>query len=342
MGGLQLKHVQEKGGRLYYRRKIHGRSVYRRLPPADHPDFARAYLEACRPVERARPAQGSLAALVAAYRASSDFKTIRSDRTKTNYMRYLDMIVEDHGHRSVVGVRPVHVRQIRDKMQDKPGKANNWLNVMKTLMGFAAQNDWRGDNPAREIKMLPIGEWEPWPADVLAKALEVASPMTRLAIITGLCSGARIGDAIRMQHNWHDGLIMEFTASKNKADVAVPMHFLWREELKKVDKKATTLLYDRQGRPFKSPRAIEERLRDLLEKIGETRQFVFHGLRKNACCYLAELGLNDSQIGAIVGMTADTVRHYSKRSRSLMVAKDVAKRVTGGNIMAIARGEKSR
>lgn len=344
MGGLQMKNVQAKRGRLYYRRKVAGRDEYLRLPPIDHPDFARAYMEAARTVERIAPGRGSLAALVAAYRASADYRTIRSPRTRTNYSRYLDMIVTDHGHRSVAGMRPVHVRQIRDKMLDKPGKANNWLNVFKTLMGFAAQNDWRGDNPAREIKTLPIGEWEPWPADVLNRALDAAPPMTRLILITGLCSGARIGDAIRMQHNWHDGAIMEFTASKNKADVAVPMHPLWLAELGKLERKSVTLLYDRQGKPFGSPRAIEERVRDLLEKIGETRQFVFHGLRKNACCYLAELGLNDSQIGSIVGMTADTVRHYTKRSRSLMVARDVARRVTRGDVLPLkaGRGEKGR
>jgi hypothetical protein len=92
-------------------------------------------------------------------------------------------------------------------------------------------NDWRGDNPAAGIKALKLGEREPWPANVLEKALAAATPMTRLAIVTGLCSGARIGDAIRMQHGWHDGAMMEFVTSKNKADVAVPMHPLWLAEI---------------------------------------------------------------------------------------------------------------
>jgi integrase len=147
-----------------------------------------------------------------------------------------------------------------------------------------------------------------------------------------------------MQHNWHDGQIMEFTASKNNADVAVPMHPLWLAEIAKVPRTAVTILYDRQGKPFKSPRAIEERIRDLLERIGEARQFVFHGLRKNAACYLAELGLNDSEIGAIVGMTPQTVRHYTKRKRAYMIAQSVASRVTRGDVLPLkaGRGEKGR
>lgn len=341
MGGLQMKNVHVKpDGRAYFRKKVKGRDFYIRLPDVDDPTFSTEVMRLRNEKTRDAPTEGTFAALVAAYRASSDFNAIKSEKTKTNYRRYLDMIVRDHGHRNVKGVRPFHVRAMRDKMQDTPGTANNWLNVMKTLMKFAALNDWRADNPATDVTMLPIGEWEPWPADVLAKALGAASPSTRLILITGLCSGARVGDCIRMQHGWAKNGIMEFTASKNRADVAVPMHPMWVDEIAKHPRKAVTILYDRQGKPFKSPRAIEERVRDLLDKIGEERQFVFHGLRKNAACYLAELGLNDAEIGAIVGMTPETVRHYTKRRRAYMIARDVAARVTRGDVLQLKGGQR--
>jgi integrase len=333
MGRLALKNVHEKkDGRLYYRRKVAGKDQYLRLPAADHPDFARAYNEAAHTAERSTPGRGTLAALVAAYRASSDFRTIPSAVTRANDSRYLDMIVEEHGHRSVRGVRPFLVRKMRDRYQEHPGKANNWLRVFRSLMSFAAQNDWRDDNPAAGIKPLPIGEHEPWPADVLERALAAASPMTRLAIVTGLCSGARIGDVIRMQHGWHDGSIMQFTASKNKADVAVPMHPLWLAEIAALPRSAVTILYDRAGKPFGSTGTLQARLRDLMESI-DAKGYSFHGLRKNACCYLAELGLNDSEIGAIVGMTPQIVRHYTKRKRAYMIAANVADRVTSGDVL---------
>lgn len=337
MGRLQMKGVCEKHGRLYYRRKVGGKDTYVRLPALDDPGFATAYQRAAGARERARPGKGTLAALVEAYRASSDYRRIPSATTRTNYARYLDMIAAEHGHRSVAGVRPFHVRKMRDEMQDKPGKANNWLNVFKTIMGYAAQNDWRGDNPAMGVKGFELGEREPWPAEVLERALAEASPMTRLAIITGLCSGARIGDVIRMQHGWHDGSFMEFTASKNKADVAVPMHPLWLAELAKVPRKSVTLLYDRSGKPFSSTKALQERIRDLMAKIG-VANLTFHGLRKNAACYLAELGLNDAEIGAIVGMTPQTVRHYTKRKRALMIARGTAERVTRGDVLSLKGG----
>jgi integrase len=338
MGRLELKNVSEKQGRLYYRRKVNGQDVYTRLPPADHPDFARAYQQASHTVERAARADGSIAALVAAYRASPEFRQIPSPVTRANDSRYLDMLVNDHGERLVRDLRPAHVVRIRNGMQDKPGKANNWLRVCKTVMGYAAQNDWRADNPCIGIKPLKIGEHDPWPAEVLEAALKASGPMDRLIIITGLCSGARVGDAIRMAHNWHDGRIMQFTASKNKGDVALPMHPLWLAEIAKLPKKSVTILYDRTGKPFGSTGAVQARLRRLMKQIG-CAGYTFHGLSKNACCYLAELNLNDNEIGAVVGKTPETVRHYTKRKRAYMIASNIADRVTSGTVLPMVRGD---
>jgi integrase len=338
MGGLQVKNLCQKCGRFYYRRKVGGKDEYIRLPPPWHPDHARAYQQAAHEGESDRPAEGSLAALVAAYRASSEFRQ-RSEVTRANDSLYLDMVVAKHGHRTAAGVRPSHVRKMRDEYQDKPGKAHNWLRVFKSLMQFAAENDWRGDNPAYGIKLPKLGEHQPWPAEVLDRALDAATPMTRLAIVLGLCTGARIGDAIKVQHGWHDGHLLQFMASKNKVDVAVPMHPLLLQEIAKLPRSAVTILYDRYGRPFQSTGTLQARLRDLMEEIGE-QGYSFHGLRKNACCYLAELGLSDTEIGAIVGMTPGTVRHYTKRKRAYMIARGVADRVTRGDVLPLKGGRR--
>lgn len=338
MGRLAVKGLcQKAGSRIYYRRKVNGKDEYIRLPSLDDPDFARRYQEAAHEGGKGKPTQGTLAALVAAYRASPEYKLIPSANTRTNYSRYLDMISAEHGHRTVRGVTIASIYKMRDKMADKPGKANNWLTVFKTLMGFAAKKSWRKDNPSIGITALPIGEHDPWPAAVLEKALERASPMTRLAIITGLCSGARVGDCVRMQHGWIERGMMEFVTEKRKVDVAVPVHPLWLEEMGKVERKAVTILYDRSGKPFASRRTLSERIRDLMIAIGSPG-YSFHGLRKNAACYLAELGLSDTEIGAIVGMTPETVRRYTKRKRAYMIARGAADRVTKGDVLVLKGG----
>jgi integrase len=347
MGRLAMKGVCEKGGRLYYRRKVKGQDVYTRLPALDDPTFAAAYQQARHgKPEREKPSAGTLGALVADFRASSAFRSIPSATTRKNVGRYLDMIATEDGHRTVRSARPSLVAKMRDRYQETPGKANNWLSVFKSLMDYAALNDWRSDNPAAPVKALPIGEHEPWPKDVLERALAAGTPMDRLLIVTGLCSGARVGDAIRMQHGWHDGRIMEFVTSKNGASVAVPMHPLWIEHLRLVPRSAVTILYDHTGKPYASTKTVQARVRRLMESIGaptyisngRARGYSFHGLRKNAACYLAELGLSDTEIGSICGMTAETVRHYTKRARAYMVARGAVERIVKGDVLAIKGG----
>jgi integrase len=149
---------------------------------------------------------------------------------------------------------------------------------------------------------------------------------------------------------------MEFTQQKIRRggitkDVAVPMHPFWLEELAKLPRRSITLLYERSGAPFKTTAAIQERLRALMaqpavreahadlvarEMIAEDATFTFHGLRKNACCYLLERGLNDSEVGEILGMSPEMVRHYGKRARALMIAQGSVRRIVSGQIFPLA------
>lgn len=340
MGRIEQPNVCQKGGRTYYRKKEGGKDYYLRLPDVDDPRFAEALQRARGGPKRGDARPGTMAALVAEYKQSAEFLSIRSEATRRNYLRYLDIFATDHGSQLVAKMSVQDVYRERDKFADKPGKANNWTARLNTLMKFAVRREYRQTNPAQDVKPLPLGEREPWPADVLELALAKAQTTTRLAIVTGLCSGARIGDAIKMRHNWHDGHIMQFRTGKNKADVAVPMHPLWITELAAHPKKSVTILYDRSGKPFKDTKALQERIRDLMKAIGHPG-YSFHGLRKNAACYLKELGLSDLEIGTIVGMTPQTVRKYTKRASALMVARGVAERIVKGDVVPISGGRRA-
>lgn len=340
MGRLMMKNVHVKpDGRAYFRKKVGGKDFYIRLPSPEDPTFS-IELERLRSErKRTEPRDGTIAALVADFKASSSFRAIKSAITKSNYRRYLDMFAREDGHRTVRGMKPAFVRKMRDRYQDNPGKANNWLSIFKTLMDYAAENEWRDDNPSARIRPLPIGEHQPWPAKVLEAALDRASPMTRLAVVLGLCTGARIGDAVRLQHQWHDGVTLEYRAGKTGKWVSVPMHSLLLDEIAKVPRRALTILYDRSGNPFQSTGTLQARLRDLMLAIGEPG-YTFHGLRKNAACYLAEMGLSDTEIGAMLGMTSETVRHYTKEKRAYMIARGAADKVRRGDVLQMKGGQR--
>lgn len=355
----------------YYDEAGKRKDLYVKLPDPTDPRFAvelaRVNAEhAAAPEVRNSPKPGSFWALAQAFRkalATGWTKKQRkrkkregqpekgvkpySPNTLANYLRYVamfedpDFIYENQKTKKrtavrdldVKGIRPVHIHELRDGLASTPGKANVWLTVLKLMLTYATERDWRADNPASDINPLPIGEHEPWPAAVLDEAKAEASPMLWLAIVTGLCSGQRISDVIRIQHSWLKTGIMPLSQFKTDVDVAVPVHPLWRAEIDKLPKKSVTVLYDRSGKPFSSEEAIQSQIRRMMKKLGHVDSqgqalYTFHGLRKNACCYLLETGLSDTDVGAILGMTPETVRHYGKRARALTIAQGAAAKMT--------------
>lgn len=355
----------------YYDQAGKRKDLYVKLPAPTDPRFAielarvnREYAEA--PESRDAPEPGSFWALATAFRTALAAGWTKKQRkrkkregqpekgikpyspsTLANYLRYVamfedpDFIYENQKTKKrtavrdldVKGIRPVHIHELRDGLASTPGKANVWLTVLKLMLTYATERDWRADNPAADIAPLPIGEHEPWPATVLEEAKAEASPMLWLAIVTGLCSGQRISDVIRIHHSWLKTGIMSLSQFKTDVDASVPVHPLWREEIDKLPKKAVTVLYDRSGRPFGSEEAIQSQIRRMMKKLGHVDSqgqalYTFHGLRKNACCYLLETGLSDTDVGAILGMTPETVRHYGKRARALTIAQGAAAKMT--------------
>jgi hypothetical protein len=342
MGHVMIKGVCQRRGSTYRRFRVKlpdGRwgDQYVKLPDPSHPNFAAELARVNGEVlPRQKPATGTMAALIAEFRPSLAKKAIAAS-TRSAWAYYLDLIEQQHGHRIVRELERKHCYALRDGMADEPGKANNYMAKFKALLEFGAERGWISVNPAAGIPLLETGEHEPWPAYVIRDVLEEADAMLRLAVITGLCSGQRISDAILMQHGWHDGRIMRLRSKKTDTGAVIPMHPLWVAEIGSVPRKSVTLLYDRSGKPFRDTDRLQARLRRLMRKLGHVdghgqARYTYHGLSKNACCYLTELDLSDETIGAIVGKTPETVRHYAKEARRWMLAERAAAAVIAGHI----------
>jgi hypothetical protein len=339
-----IRGVCQKGGSTYRRFKVKGadgkwRDQYVKLPDPDDPQFAAELQRVAKaPPERRAAIRGTIKALVAEFRPVLAKRTM-ADTTRAAWGYYLGLIEQRYGSGMVAELTRAKCYEIRDSMADEPGKANNFMAKFKALLEFGAERGWLKMNPAAGIALLETGEHEPWPAHVIREALEAAEdPITRLAIVTGLCSGQRISDAIRMMHNWHDWRIMRVRSKKTDTGAVIPMHPLWVAEIQRVERKtAMTLLYDRSGKPFASTEPLQSRIRRLMRQLGYVDGsgqvlYTYHGLSKNACCYLTELGLDEATIGAIVGKTPETVRHYAKEARRWMLAERAAETVLAGRI----------
>ena len=335
-----IRGVCQKHGRTYRRFKVKrdGRwvDVYVKLPDPSDPNFAEALARVNgKAPERDEPAPGTIAALIAEMRPVLAKQTM-ADATRKAWGYYLGLIEDQHGHRLAADLERKHCYRIRDGMADEPGKANNYMAKLKALLEFGAERGWISTNPAAGIPLLEVGEHAPWPKHALAEALAAAAPMDRLIIITGLCSGQRASDAIRIPRKF-DGNMIALRSQKTDTPAALVMHPLWRAEIERTEAKAVTVLYGRQGKPFGGPDAIQQRIRNLMKRLGYVDAsgkplYSFHGLSKNAICYLTELGLDEVTIGALVGKTPETVRHYAKEARLWMLAERAAETVIAGRI----------
>jgi len=332
--------VCQKHGLTYRRFKVKrdGKWVdhYVKLPDPSDPTFAEEFARVNgKTAKRARPARGTISALIAEFKPVLAAKTM-AKATRDAWAYYLGLIEEQHGKRFVADLRREHCYRIRDGMIADPGKANNYMAKFKALLEFGAERGWISNNPATRIPLLETGEYAPWPKHVLAEALDAASPMDRLIVITGLCSGQRASDAIRIPRKF-DGHMVALRSKKTSTIAALVMHPMWRAEIDRTEAKAVTILYDRRGKPFSGPGAIQARIRRLMKRLGYVNEggkplYSFHGLSKNAICYLLELGLTEETVAAIVGKTPETVRHYGKETRLWMLAERAAGTVVAGRI----------
>lgn len=358
------KGVVQKGGSTYRRFKVKGddgkwRDHYVKLPDPLSPLFAEALARANGAPEKVRtgwPAR-SIGALIVEFRPVLASRKM-ADETRRAWFYYLGLIEEAHGTKLVADLRKSRVFKLRDDMADTPGKANAFVSKLRALLDFAVERDWIQVNPAAGVPRLDTAEHDPWPADVLAQAIEKASPMLRLAIVSGLYSGQRISDLIRMQHGWMKDGVLEIPASKKTSTYTpVPVDPVWAAEMKRVPRKAVTLLYDRAGKPFIDTDRLQSSMRRLMRSLGYVVRdkqgrpldkdgilvtgeagnqpdtlYSFHGLGKNACCYLTELGLSDTEISRVTGKTPETVRYYAKNALAYKVALGAAKKIAEAGV----------
>ncbi|MGK2286906.1 tyrosine-type recombinase/integrase [Pedomonas sp. V897] len=312
-----------------------GKDTYVALPDPSDPLFAVRYKELSRPDNaRQKKEPGTIGALIEAYKASPDFQDL-AENTKRLRMWVLDEFDEKHGGKRVITLSTPAVYRLRDELKDKPGKANALLTALSALMGFAVKRGYRPSNPVSKVERFETGEHAPWPEEILEGALAAASPMLRLAIITGLYSGQRVGDCVRMQHSWiRDGImILRTEKSQGKTEVFIPIHRTWRAEIDAVPKKALTILYNRYGQPM-SDDSVQDQLRRLMRKLGHVDEenqllYTFHGLRKNACNNLAEVGCTPHEISAITGQSLEIVEHYTRRANRKRLASAAILKLEG-------------
>ena len=152
---LRLKHVKKvrSKGRDYWYHRITGERL-----PVDAEDRAVRVLDinATMKGTARKITLGSVADLIAQYKGAPEYRRLM-ERTRREYLGYLDLLGEMWGSQPITAIERKHVMALRDKYAETPGKANKIVTVLRIVLAFAQDRDYRRDNAAVGVKKVQMG-----------------------------------------------------------------------------------------------------------------------------------------------------------------------------------------
>lgn len=341
------KPERDRQGRIayfYFRR--HGRRW--RLPgeplsEAWLAEYSRLKAEtdaAAQPVsERQAHPPKSFGALALAYYASPEYRD-RRPSTQAMYRRIIDPLVERIGGHAVALIGRRHVKKWRDEKAETPGMANMVVAVVRLLMSFAVENEYRDDNPALKVKEFKLGEHRAWTVGELAAYERRWPPGTvqRRAYALARYTGQRLSDVASMTRAHRSGGRIRVKQQKTGAELWIREHETLVAELARGEQGHMSLLVTVTGKAY-STEFLGDNFAAWIDEAGLPDDCVLHGLRKVAARDLADAGCSTHEIMSITGhKSLKEVERYTKGANQTRLADAaILKLERNGNRTAIGK-----
>lgn len=258
---------------------------------------------------RTEAATGSLGAMIAAYRASPEWRDLKP-RTASQYMTYLAVLESPMLlAQPASALKRGAILALRDSVAAGRGSqaANVFVRVASALFAWGLGREVVEANPAARIKRLPGGHLPAWSdADYAHAVAHLIEPLRR-AVVLGRYTGQRRGDLIAMRWSQYDGKRITVAQEKrrngsNNQPLRIPAPAALRGELDRWRvgvAEDSHILLTPLGRPWIDT-YLSRLLGEALAAIGMPHKNV-HGLRKLAAASLAEAGASTHEIAAVTG-----------------------------------------
>jgi integrase len=251
--------------------------------------------------------------LVDDYFASPEFRD-RKPNTQRIYRIILEPIAERMGRHQVRQLERRHVKALRDERADTPGMANMVVKVMRLLLSYAVDNDYRPDNPATRVKTFKLGEHRAWTDTELADFERRWAPgtMERRAYMLARFTGQRRGDLAAMTRAHRKAGSITLKQEKTDTELTIREHRELTAELARGDQSNMSLLVGPDVAAF-DPDGLGRWFASAIDSAGLPDDVVLHGLRKVAAKSLADAGCTAHEIMAITGHKSLTeVQRYTE------------------------------
>jgi hypothetical protein len=291
----------------------------------------------------------TFSALIIEFKESEAYTDDIGEATREQYDRYMAIIKDAWGDDPVESLEATEIQKVLDKgFKGTPAAGRVFRSTLSRIISWGIPRGYRKDNPVDHTERRDSdGTYSPWTPEAFQLFFEHARVDLHLSVYSGLFTGQRKVDVLKMVRP-RDGVgEMPVRAQKTDDLVPVQIHSEYRKvidaapngEDEQNDKPAQVLLHLRaDGLPwtyegFKTAwgREMEKEIdgKKPLALLQE-RRWTFHGLRKNAVCMLLEVGCTEDQVGAIVGMSPAMVRHYAKEVSKFRLARSAMKLLETG------------
>jgi integrase len=281
------------------------------------PEFIASYNEAHE--NRRTLDDGRFRSLVVLYRASDAYKELAAS-TKRNWAPWLDRLADHFGELRVAQfdrpekIKPI-IRKWRNKYAKTPRTADYGLQVLSRVLKHAVELGKIASNPCEGIEQLyTVNRSEKiWTDADISRLKAACSPEIGFAVDLAAATGLRMGDLLRLcwSHVHDDAIIIATGKSRFRREAIVPLYDDLRDLLARIPKRSTTILTNKQGRPW---RDFSSTFSKLMKSVGLNETGLhFHDLRGTAATRFYTAGLSERVIAEIMGWEEEHVAKIIRR-----------------------------
>jgi integrase len=272
-----------------------------------------------------RPLAGTLMSVIAAYKASADYRNLQPS-TRRGYSTYFKLIETEFGDLPLAALKDPRVRgefkAWRDRFANTPRKADYAWTTLARILSFGKDRGLIAVNPCEGGGRLYEAQRTDkiWQEADVARLLEKAPSELALAMMLALWTGQRQGDLLRLPWSAYDGRYIRLRQSKTKRRVVVPVGEPLRALLDKTKHRGPFILTTTRGKPWTSD-GFRSSWFKASERAG-IAGLTFHDLRGSAVVRLALADATVPQIATFTGHSLADVEaildaHYLGRDVKL-------------------------
>jgi integrase len=275
---------------------------------------------------------GTVDAAIDGYLKSNRFRKLAAI-TQCTYANVLKRFCREHGKKHIAALQPAHIEALVAAQWDTPGSCRNFIKALRSLMKYCIKAKLRSNDPTREVE-LPniIGDgFYTWTEDDIAayRTVHPIGSKKRLAMELPRYTALRRSDLVRIgPDDVKDGILTvrpQKTEGTTGVTLFTPIHPDLARVLAATPCEPGTTFFETAYGKQRTPDGFGNWFREACEEAREAglhEKASVHGLRKAACCALAERGCTAKQIMAISGIKSlAVVQKYIEKADQKRLAK---------------------